>query len=86
MEYEYEVLFSDVDIDLSEEHLREKKRFISVCKSHASVKLGLAAKYGNGPPAHIVMRNGRRPFLCPFSKSKPPKMAKAFAQPPLFGV
>lgn len=25
MEYEYEVLFSDVDIDLSEEHLREKK-------------------------------------------------------------
>lgn len=24
MEYEYEVLFSDVDIDLSEEHLREK--------------------------------------------------------------
>lgn len=86
MEYEYEVLFSDVDIDLSEEHLREKKRFKSVCKSHASVKLSLPAKYGNGPPAHIVMRNGRRPFLCPFSKSKPPKMAKAFAQPPLFGV
>lgn len=27
MEYEYEVLFSDVDIDLSEEHLREKKAF-----------------------------------------------------------
>ena len=25
MEYEYEVLFSDVDIDLSEEHLRGKK-------------------------------------------------------------
>lgn len=24
MEYEYEVLFSDVDIDLSEEQLREK--------------------------------------------------------------
>ena len=33
----------------------KKKRFISVCKSHASVKLSLAAKYGNGPPAHIVM-------------------------------
>lgn len=55
MEYEYEVLFSDVDIDLSEEHLREKKRFKSVCKSHASVKLSLPSKYGNGPPAHIVM-------------------------------